>query len=241
MSQLPQIEVLHEDENLIVVNKPAGITSTPDGFHPDDPDLVAILEPALGKLWVVHRLDKDTSGAIIFARDEATHRALNQQFEERDVSKTYHALVVGTPDWAERTVNAPLRVNGDRQHRTLVDHTIGKPATTNFRVVQKYRRFTLLEAKPETGRTHQIRAHAKFLGLPIVCDGVYGEAKPLVLSQIKPGYRSSAHEERPLIERVALHAFQLEITHPKTQERMTFEAPYPKDLRAAVNQLGKLS
>jgi RluA family pseudouridine synthase len=241
VSQLPQIEVLHEDEYLFVVNKPAGIASIPDGFHPDDPDLVAILAPALGKAWVVHRLDKDTSGAIIFARDEATHRALNQQFENRDVSKAYHALVAGTPDWAERTVNAPLRVNGDRQHRTLVDHTIGKPSITHFRVIEKYRRFALLEAKPETGRTHQIRAHAKFLGLPIVCDGMYGDLKPLVLSQIKPGYRSSAHEERPLIERLALHAFQLEITHPQTQERMTFEAPYPKDLRATVKQLSKLT
>ena len=102
-------------------------------------------------------------------------------------------------------------------------------------------RSALLEAQPETGRTHQIRAHALFMGLPIVCDALYGEGKPLVLSQIKPGYRSSAHEERPLIERLALHAFQLEITHPQTQERMMFEAPYPKDLRAAVGQLGKLS
>ena len=241
LSQVPQIDVLYEDNAFIVVNKPAGITSIPDGFHPDDPDLVAVLEPALGKLWIVHRLDKDTSGAIIFARDEETHRTLSLQFEARDVSKAYHALVHGTPDWAERTVNAPLRVNADRQHRTLVDHTIGKPATTNFRVLEKYRRFALLEAQPETGRTHQIRVHAKFLGLPIVCDGVYGDPKPLVLSQIKPGYRSSAHEERPLIDRLALHAFQLEVTHPQTQERMSFEAPYPKDLRAAVNQLGKLS
>jgi RluA family pseudouridine synthase len=236
-----QIEILYEDDALFVVNKPAGITSIPDGFRPDDPDLVSILEPELGRLWVVHRLDKETSGAMVFARDDDTHRALNEQFEDRDVSKTYHALVVGSPDWAERTVNAPLRVNADRHHRTLVDHDIGKPAVTHFRVLEKLRRFTLLEAQPETGRTHQIRAHCKFLGLPILCDGVYGDSKPLLLSEIKRGYRSSAHEERPLLARLALHAFQLEVTHPQTQKRMTFEAPYPKDLRAAVNQLAKLA
>lgn len=237
---MAQIEVLYEDETLFVLNKPAGIASVHDGFRPEDPDLVTVLEPELGKLWVVHRLDKDTSGAILFARNEEAHRALSRQFEARDVSKAYHALVVGAPDWSERTVNAPLRINADRQHRTLVDHQIGKPATTHFKVLEKFKRFTLLEAQPETGRTHQIRAHCKFLGLPIVCDGVYGEAKPLVLSEIKRGYRSSAHEERPLLARLGLHAFQLEVTHPQTQERLTFEAPYLKDLRATVNQLGKL-
>jgi RluA family pseudouridine synthase len=234
------IEVLYEDGALIAINKPPGISTVHDGNRPGEPDIRAVLEPYVGPLWAVHRLDRDTSGALVLARDEDTHRALSQQFEERDVAKTYHALVVGVTDWRTRTVDAPLRANADRQHRTVVDHTAGKPATTQFRVLQTIRKFTLLEAQPETGRMHQIRVHAAFLALPIACDKLYGDGAPILLSQFKRRYRAGAHEERPLIERLALHAFQLEITHPTTHERLVLEAPYPKDLRATVTQLGKL-
>ena len=234
------IEIIYEDEAILVVNKPAGVASVADGNRPEEPPLNEQLEPAFGRVWTVHRLDRETSGAIVLARNEDAHRILNEQFEQRDVAKTYHAIVVGKPDWTEREVNAPLRVNADRQHRTIVDRNGGKPASTQFKMLQRLARFTLLSAQPMTGRTHQIRVHAQFLGLPLACDPLYGNGQPILLSEFKRSYRTGAHEERPLIERLALHAVELELTHPVTQERMTFEAPYPKDFRATVAQLGKL-
>ena len=237
---MKELEILHEDADILIVNKPSGMASVPEGYSSDQPDLVAMLEPGFGRVWVVHRLDKETSGAIVFARNEETHRNLSMQFEQRDVNKVYHALVVGQPDWTERKVLVPLVIDGDRHHRTLPDPDKGKPAVTQFNLLQRIRKYALLEARPETGRTHQIRAHAKFMALPIVCDTLYGDGEPIYLSTFKKGYRAKGdREERALIERLALHAFQLEIVHPSTGERVQFEAPYPKDLRATISQLGK--
>jgi len=234
------IEIIYEDEAIVVVNKPSGMASVADGNRPDEPPLNEVLEASHGRVWTVHRLDRETSGVIVLARNEDAHRILNDQFEQREVSKTYHAIAVGKPDWTERLVNVPLRVNADRQHRTITDRDGGKPASTQFNVLQRLAKFTLISAQPLTGRTHQIRVHAQFSGIPLACDALYGNGLPINLSEFKRSYRVGAHEERPLIERMALHALKLEITHPVTQERMTFEAPYPKDFRATIAQLGKL-
>jgi 23S rRNA pseudouridine955/2504/2580 synthase/23S rRNA pseudouridine1911/1915/1917 synthase len=237
---LKTVQVLFEDDALIAVAKPAGIPSVHDGNRPKDPDLASLLEPAYAKLWPVHRLDRDTSGVILFARTEEAHRALSAQFEDRDVHKTYHAILAGMPTWDERTADAPLLPDGDRRHRTLVDAGNGKPARTHFRVLQRLKRFALVEASPETGRTHQIRAHAAVLGVPIAVDALYGDGKPIYLSQFKRNYRVNADEEIPLIGRLALHALRIQFTHPVTGEALEVEAPYPKDFSATVNQLGKL-
>lgn len=236
-----RIDILHEDENLIAVNKPAGVTSVHDGARPDEPDLRALLEARFGYLWPVHRLDRDTSGVIVFARNEVAHRALNDQFEGRDVTKIYHALLLGNPTWTERTADAPLRVDGDRRHRTIVDAIGGKPSVTHFRVLQRLKRYTLVEAIPETGRTHQIRVHAALLGHPIAADNLYGDGKPIFLSQLKRDYRANDAEEIPLIGRTALHARRLKLTHPATGEPLDLLAPYAKDFNAALRQLEKLA
>lgn len=235
-----RLPVLYEDDDLIVVGKPAGMASVHDGSRPDDPDLHAVLEEHCGRLWPVHRLDRETSGAIVFARNATAHRELNRQFDERDVAKIYHAIVVGHPTWQERAVNAPLLVDADRRHRTRVDAR-GKPAITHFRVLQPLKHHALVEARPETGRTHQIRVHAALLGFPIAVDALYGDGKPIFLSQLKRDYRMSGREESPLIDRLALHAYRLELVHPLTQRVLIVEAPYPKDFNATVNQLGKLA
>lgn len=233
---------LYEDSDLLAVHKPAGIATMHDAARPDMPDLHAWLESQAGRLWVVHRLDRETSGVVVFARNEAAHRALCAQFEERDVIKIYHAILVGNPPWSERMVDAPLRADADRRHRTVVDIVSGKPAITHFRVLQRLKRFTLVEARPETGRTHQIRVHAALLGHPVAVDDLYGDGRPIFLSQHKPDYRPSrSEEEQPLLGRLALHAAQLRFQHPRTGEVIDLSAPYAKDFNATLNQFSKLA
>lgn len=234
----PRENVLWSDDVLLAVDKPAGLLVIPGGYDKGE-HMLEILEPVFGPLWVVHRLDRDTSGVILFARTADAHRALNAQFEERATHKVYHALVTGEPRWTEQAVELPLRPDGDRRHRTVVDPEQGKPSATRFRVLERFAGYTLLEALPLTGRTHQIRAHLAALGLPIVADELYEGGAGLFLSAIKPGYRGKGAEERPLLGRVGLHARLLEIEHPLTHQRLRFEAPYPKDLRAALYQLGR--
>ncbi len=234
--------VLWSDETLLAVNKPAGVLVIPSAHEPGS-DLLAGLQPVLGRLWVVHRLDRDTSGVLVLARSAEAHRALNGQFASHTVTKCYHALVRGVPLWEEKRVELRLRVNGDRRHRTAVTdatrgHTPGKPAVTCLRVIERLWQYTLIEAIPLTGRTHQIRAHLAALGLPIVADPLYGGAV-LLLSAIKSEYRGSKEPERALLSRLALHALTLELQHPVTQEPLKFVAPYPKDLSSALRQLRK--
>ncbi|MCL5997123.1 MAG: RluA family pseudouridine synthase [Chloroflexi bacterium] len=238
-----KIPVLHADETILVVNKPAGLPTLPDGYDTERLYLVTALEPEHGTLWVVHRLDRETSGVIVLARNQEAHKSLNTQFEQRDVSKVYHALVSGNPMWDERTISAPLRADSDNHHRTVIDNDMGKPATTAFRVLERFGRgavrYALVEAQPETGRTHQIRVHLAALGAPVAVDLLYGKAAPILLSEIKRQYRGEVETERPLLDRLGLHALRLSIRHPLTGEQMQFEAPYPKDFGATLNQLRK--
>lgn len=238
---LRALTVIYQDDALLVVNKPTLLSSIHDAARPDEPDLLSLLEERYGELLPVHRLDRDTSGVILFARNARAHVVLSTMFEAREVEKTYHALVVGVPRWETRTIEAPLRADGDRKHRTVVDVERGKPAVTHFRVLVRMRQHTLLEAKPETGRTHQIRVHSALAGYPLVADPLYGDGKPIFLSAFKRDYRQNESVERPLISRTALHALRLRLSHPTTGETLVFEAPYPKDFSAVVNQLARLS
>lgn len=235
------ITLLYEDEDLIAVNKPAGLPSVHDPMLEEEAqDLHTWLSERYGRLWVVHRLDRDTSGVIVFARNAAAHRALSVLFETRAVFKVYHAIVVGVPRWDERTIDAPLRADADRQHRTIVDVEQGKPAVTHVRVLARFRHHALVEAQPETGRTHQIRVHLALVGYPLLADPLYGDGQPLYLSALKRDYRRGEEtEERPLIARTALHAFCLRFEHPMRHVMIELEAPYPKDFQAALHQLGK--
>jgi RluA family pseudouridine synthase len=211
---MQSLSVIFCDEALLVVDKPAGLHSLPDGYDPSLPHVRGLLEPEYGRLWMVHRLDRETSGVLVLARSAEAHRALNTQFEQHLVRKVYHARVVGLPQWQETTVRLPLRPNAGHRHRTIVDAQRGKPAVTHLRVLERFEAGALVEASPETGRTHQIRAHLAALGHPIVGDALYG------------GGVSPAG--------LFLHARSLQVTHPLSGDRLQFTAEYPpeKNFRA---------
>jgi len=234
------LHVIYSDDSLLVVDKLAGMLSIPDRYDPDAPVAASELRSTWGKLFVVHRLDKDTSGVLIYARDPESHKALSAAFESRSVSKTYRALVRGDPAWDETTCDLPLRPDGDRLHRTVVDANNGKRSATSFIVVARYRNCALVEAKPETGRTHQVRVHLAALGHPCLCDPLYGDGAALLLSKLKRRWKGDPLDERPLLARSALHALSAEFPHPVSGAVVEVEAPMPKDMRAALAQLEKL-
>lgn len=215
------MEILYQDDDILIVNKPAGLPVLPDGWDKDSPYLVKLLEEQFGRLWVVHRLDKVTSGVMVLARSAGAHRGLNLQFERHEAQKVYHAICVGAPSWDEHTARHKLRVNVGHSHRTAVDHSHGKPAETHFKLLKRYTGYGWLEARPATGRTHQIRVHAYALGYPLLGDSLYS-APPT-----------------DMIARPALHAFSLTLTHPVSGEEMTFSAPHPSDFAATLERLNK--
>lgn len=228
--------ILWEDDTLLAVNKPAGLRTIADGYEPSLPHLAGLLQQSHGRIWVVHRLDKDTSGVILFARTSQAHRALNIQFEQRETRKEYRVILVGVPDWQELTISLPLRTNGDRQHRTIVDSQSGKPAGTDIHIIQPLGFFTLASAFPHTGYTHQIRAHLAAVGFPILDDPLYQSLKPdtqitIKARQLIPGLP---------IHRLALHAFSISFMHPVTGAEMIIEAPYPLDFQETITFLNEL-
>ena len=233
--------VIYSDDDIVVLNKRSGLLIAADRYDPDAPRLDLIAQEEFGKLYAVHRIDKDTSGLIVYARTSEAQRDLSMQFEKREVHKVYHALVYGHPLWQDLNVKLPLQPDGDARHRTVVNKKFGKPSETDFHNFGACGPYSWIEARPLTGRTHQIRVHLAENGFSIVCDPLYGgNQKPLRLSEIKKKWNGDEYEERPLLSRLALHAYKIEFTHPKTGEKVTFTAPYPKDMEATRKQLAKL-
>ena len=242
MSKAKLFSIIYKDADIAVLNKSAGLLVAADRWNADAPRLdtaaASICEGA-ERLFAVHRIDKETSGLVVYALNSAAHKSLCAQFEGRKLRKAYHALVYGCPAWESIDVDAPLRVDGDKAHRTVPDKRCGKKALTRFFNLGGCGPYSWIKAQPVTGRTHQIRAHLRVLGFSIVCDGLYGRGKPLYLSSIKSGWRGDKFEEKPLIARLALHAFKIAFAHPATGEAVEFAAPYPRDLNACRFQLAK--
>lgn len=220
------IDVVHEDEDIIVVNKPAGMV-----VHPGCGNLKGTLVNALLhhtnslssasdpiRPGIVHRLDKDTSGILVIAKNDNAHRFLGNQFKQHEVDRKYWVAVSGVVQHEEMRCTEPLGKSVMNRKKVIVKPDDGKHAITNFKVLKRYEKTTLLEARPETGRTHQIRVHLKTLGYPVLGDSVYGMPSPW-------------------INRQALHAKGLGFLHPKTKKKVFFDSELPADMKSLLKHL----
>ncbi|MBS1947178.1 MAG: RluA family pseudouridine synthase [Bacteroidetes bacterium] len=231
-------EIIFENQDFIVLNKPSGLLSIPDR-EGKEVSLKKILKDEYGEIFTVHRLDQDTSGLIVFAKNQAAHKMLSRLFEERTVEKIYTGIVIGTLTEKKGSIDAPIAENMHKAGAMLV-HNRGKHATTDYEVLEEFGLFSFARFQIHTGRTHQIRVHMQHIGHPIVCDKIYGNAQPVFLSSFKKKFKLSkfAEEERPVLSRLALHASQLSFTGTNGTARH-FEAPLPKDMSALLQQLRK--
>lgn len=222
------LDIIYEDSDIIVVNKPKGMVVHPANGNPDGTLVNAILSICKNSLsgiggelrpGIVHRLDKDTSGLIIVAKNDKAHINMSEQIKERNVKKTYIALVRGNVPEEEATINMPIgRSTKDRKKMAVTKN--GKQAITHFKVLKRYSKYTLLEIKIETGRTHQIRVHMAEIGYPVVGDAVYSNGK-----------------NEFGIEGQMLHAYKLEFMHPITNKHMKLTAPLPQYFEEILKKL----
>jgi 23S rRNA pseudouridine955/2504/2580 synthase/23S rRNA pseudouridine1911/1915/1917 synthase len=234
--------ILHEDDDLIFVDKPAGLLAIPDRFDATLPSVKRFLEQKTGdKIFIVHRIDRETSGCMVFAKNEEAHRHLSIQFQEHIAGKFYVGLVHGRLAEEAGTIDVAL-IEHPTQPGKMTVAKKGKASRTDYRVVEQWPLHALVQFRIFTGRMHQIRVHMQSIGHPLLCDPMYGNGKPFFLSSVKRKFQLSKHDEveRPLLSRVALHSYRLVVESLQGAE-ISVEAPLPKDLNAVVQQLRKVS
>jgi 23S rRNA pseudouridine1911/1915/1917 synthase len=231
-------EIIFENDHLIVINKPAGLLSIPDR-EGKEPSLKQLLQQKYEQIFTVHRLDRETSGIIVFAKDAETHKFLSQAFEERAVEKYYVGIVTGSLPEKQKTIEAPSAENTVKRGHMII-HKRGKPAITDYEVLEEFGKFSLLQFRIHTGRTHQIRVHMQYIGHPLVCDELYGDGLPVKISSFKRNYKLSKNEEeeKPILARTGLHAQRLRFTDMQGAA-YNLQAEMPKDMRALLQQLRK--
>ena len=231
------LDILFEDKSLLVVNKPAGLVVHPAAGHEEHTLVNALLHHCRGSLsgiggvarpGIVHRLDKETSGCLVVAKNDETHLALSEQFASRQVRKIYHAIICGEPVHESGEIHAAIARHPSHRKRMVAhDDDSGRAAHTSYHVLEQLNSATLVAAQIHTGRTHQVRVHFQFLGHPLVGDETYGARQNVRLKELT-NYAAP---------RVMLHARELSFIHPRTKKTVSFEAPLPKDFRQALKLL----
>jgi 23S rRNA pseudouridine955/2504/2580 synthase/23S rRNA pseudouridine1911/1915/1917 synthase len=235
-----KLQIIDEDEHYIFVNKPSGILTIPDRHDFQQTSVVTELRKKHERIFIIHRLDRDTSGCICFAKTEQAHRYTSQLFEQRQVEKWYVGIVNGQIIPDKGLIDASIMEHPTLKGKMLIHQKQGKPSQTEYEVLESFGKYSFVKFKLLTGRTHQIRVHMKNIGHSLVCDEMYGEMNPIYISNLKKNYKQSklAENESPILNRLALHAFQLKFVgesgHP-----YFIEASLPKDLDATLKQCRK--
>ncbi len=230
---------IYEDDRILLINKPAGLLTIPDRYDDTLISLRAILFEEYGDIFIVHRLDRDTSGIVVVAKDADAHRNLSMQFEDLSVTKIYHVVADGVIHQDYLEIDIPLMGDPRKPGRTIPSAR-GKESLTIVNVKDRYRHGTFAEVNLVTGRHHQIRAHLASIGHPLLIDEVYGNATEFYLSKIKKRFNLKKKDvEKPIISRLSMHAFSLGFKHPSDDKVVSFEAEYPKDFAALLQVLGK--
>lgn len=233
--QPPAYELLFEDEDLILINKSSGIPVLPERQNIQHICIKSLIEKRYGSVFIVHRIDKETSGVLCMAKNPGAHKALNQIFMDRQVEKKYLAIVEGKLLMEADVISLPIYQ--DRSGNRIDKK--GKTAISHYQVKESFRHYSLLEIDIKTGRQHQIRLHMQAIGHPLMVDSLYGNSTAFMLSSVKKKFNQKEEEERPLLDRLSLHAYSLSFTHPFSGEKIYKEAPLPKDLLATLSQLRK--
>lgn len=228
---------------MIAFDKPSGVLVTPNRWNHKQGCLVNLIHEVVSpEAFNAHRIDAETSGVILFAKNKSILKTVAQLFERREIKKLYLALVYGAPPHAPMNVIANLIKNPAQPGLMSIVPEGGMKTETSVSIIKQWSQHSLLEIYPITNRAHQIRIHLVHIGCPIIADNLYGSGTPLLLSEIKPNYSFSRERpETPLIGRLALHASSISFTHPITNKAIKIEAPLPKDFKIAIKYLDKFS
>jgi len=238
--KIPQPTILYEDDDIIAVDKPAGMLTIPDRFDASQPNLVQFLSKKYPTIIPVHRLDRHTSGVNVFAKNAEMHKELSTLFQSREIEKYYMTLVDGVPNPESGKIDAPLTESTATRGKMLV-HSRGKESLTDYKIIESYGKYSWLYIRIHTGRMHQVRVHMQYLGTPLIVDKLYGHREHFYLSEIKGKKMNVAkyEEERPLLSRQPLHAEKIVFQHPKTGKKLEITSSLPKDISAVIQQMQK--
>ena len=237
------LDVIYEDDDVAAINKPPGMVVHPAKGHWQG-TLAGAVQHRFGPLsdvggptrpGIVHRLDRDTSGVIIVAKNDLAHMRLAKQFEQRTTKKQYFALVAGVPDHDRDIIDRPIGAHPYQREKKAIraDHATSRSAETFYEVIERFRGFAAVRLMPKTGRTHQLRVHLASIGCPVLCDRLYGGRARLTLADLT----GNIDDDAELLTRQALHAQRLEVTHPTTGEPLVLEAPLPADIQTAYDTI----
>jgi 23S rRNA pseudouridine1911/1915/1917 synthase len=240
------LEILYEDDWLAVVNKPPGMVVHPARGHWSGTLASALQHRFGGQLstlggptrpGIVHRLDRDTSGAILVAKNDLAHSKLGIQFESRAIEKEYFAITAGVPERDRDVIDLPIGVHPLQREKMAIrrDESVSRHAQTFYEVLERFDGFAAVKASPKTGRTHQIRVHLSHTGCPVLCDRQYGGRSQITRGEV----RRDPSDDTILLDRQALHAWRLRFAHPETGRRVEIEAALPEDLRRVLEELRK--